>query len=51
VDEASAGTAMRIVIENPALGRRVVTTVFLRRWRVRTRILALRECEVPIRSL
>src|SRR3954451_6602802 len=26
IDEASAGTAMRIVIENPALGRRVVTT-------------------------
>ncbi|GID98165.1 hypothetical protein Adi01nite_75770 [Amorphoplanes digitatis] len=28
MEEASAVTAMRIVIENPALGRRVVTTVF-----------------------
>src|SRR5690349_6998358 len=28
IDDASAVTAIRIVIENPALGRRVVTTVF-----------------------
>ena len=28
MDDASAVTAIRIVIENPALGRRVVTTVF-----------------------
>ena len=52
MDEASAVTAIRIVIENPALGRRVVTTVCPSVvGGCVHRIVALAEYRVPIRWL